>query len=143
MTETTPGGKRDWAGGAKSLALGWGLPIAALVAAAPLAGLAKPLVWMAALAWMALACLGNALRCRRLHGYFTGPFFLARALAALLHGHEVPGSAPRAGAGSASRSRSAASPCGGCRSWFGVVTPEAEIDGACGGQKTLFVTGLP
>ena len=41
MTETTPGGKRDWAGGAKSLALGWGLPIAVPVAAAPLAGLAK------------------------------------------------------------------------------------------------------
>ncbi len=81
MTETTPGGKRDWAGGAKSLALGWGLPIAVLVAAAPLAGLAKTLVGVAALASMALACFGNALRCRRLHGYFTGPFFLAIALA--------------------------------------------------------------
>ena len=89
MTETTPGGKRDWAGGTKSWALGWGLPIAALVAAAPLAGLAKTLVWVAALTWMGAACLGNALRCRRLHCYFTGPFFLVMALAALLHGLEM------------------------------------------------------
>lgn len=81
------------------MALGWGLPIAVPVAAAPLAGLAKTLLWLAALAWMALACLGNALRRRRLRCYFSGPFFLVMARAR----HHGRGRRPRpvaaAGAG--------------------------------------------
>lgn len=35
---------------------------------------------------MGLGCLRNALRCRRLHCYFTGPLFLLLAVLSLLHG---------------------------------------------------------
>ena len=43
-------------------------------------------VWVAALTTMGAGCLFNALRCGRIHCYFTGPFFLILALTALLYG---------------------------------------------------------
>ncbi len=43
-------------------------------------------VWTAALVVMGLACIANALRCRRVHCYLTGPFFLVMALVTLLYG---------------------------------------------------------
>jgi hypothetical protein len=43
-------------------------------------------VWVAALATMGAACVANALRCARIHCYFTGPFFLVMAIIALLYG---------------------------------------------------------
>jgi hypothetical protein len=46
----------------------------------------RTIVWPATLAIMGTACIGNALRCGRLHCYFTGPFFLAMALFTLLFG---------------------------------------------------------
>ena len=80
---------RDWAAGRRPALIAWGLPIAALVLAGGLESKAKALVWALALVWMGVACLVNARRCGRLHCYFTGPFFLATAAAALLHGFEV------------------------------------------------------
>lgn len=43
----------------------------------------RTLVWTVALVTMGVACIVNALRCGRVHCYFTGPFFLLMALLAL------------------------------------------------------------
>lgn len=79
----------DWAGNRRGFAIAWGLPIAALIAAGFFDPLVKPLIWAAALVWMGAACLANAARCRRVHCYFIGPFFLVMAVVALLHGFEI------------------------------------------------------
>jgi len=44
------------------------------------------ILWVVVTSYMGAACLINAKRCHRLHCYFTGPFFLLLALAALLFG---------------------------------------------------------
>lgn len=66
----------DWAGSFQSYALAWGLPHVALVlglfASAPL----RASIWGVALAWMGMACIVNARRCRRTHCRYTGPFYL-------------------------------------------------------------------
>jgi hypothetical protein len=46
----------------------------------------RVIVWPTLLTWMGAACLMNARRCRRLHCYLTGPYFLLLALLSLLHG---------------------------------------------------------
>ena len=46
-------------------------------------------VWPVALGWMGIACLVNAARCRRLHCFLTGPFFLLLAVLSLLHGLDI------------------------------------------------------
>lgn len=43
-------------------------------------------VWTVALSIMGLACIANAARCRRMHCFVTGPFFLLMALGAFLYG---------------------------------------------------------
>lgn len=43
-------------------------------------------LWAVALATMGFGCLANAIRCGRVHCYFTGPFFLVVAAVALLYG---------------------------------------------------------
>src|SRR5215469_4640482 len=43
-------------------------------------------VWTVALAVLGTACLMNAIRCRRVHCYLTGPFFLLMAVAVLSYG---------------------------------------------------------
>ncbi|MHB8433092.1 MAG: DF family (seleno)protein [Candidatus Tyrphobacter sp.] len=43
-------------------------------------------VWVGALTAMGLGCVANAFRCRRVHCYLTGPFFLAMAALSLLYG---------------------------------------------------------
>ena len=58
----------------------WGIPIAVLV----VGGIyrVEAYLWPPALLFMGATCLLNALRCGRLHCYFTGPFFLAAATVA-------------------------------------------------------------
>lgn len=75
---------RDWASGPVGFGAVWGIPMVGLV----LGGVfdLHAYLWPPALAYMGGACLLNAMRCGRLHCYFTGPFFLATALAALAHG---------------------------------------------------------
>lgn len=51
----------------------------------------RTIVWAAALTVMAAGCIVNALRCRRVHCYLTGPFFLMMAIVILARGL---GSAP-------------------------------------------------
>ncbi len=51
--------------------------------------LAQPVrgvIWAVALTVIGVACLVNALRCRRVHCYLTGPFFLLTAGVALSFG---------------------------------------------------------
>ena len=43
-------------------------------------------VWPLAFLVMGIACLLNALKCRRVHCWFTGPLFLALGVGSLLHG---------------------------------------------------------
>jgi hypothetical protein len=71
--------------------LAYGLPTAAIVAAGavPLTAGGRAAIWAVACSIMAAVCLVNAVRCRRVHCYFTGPFFLAMAAAAILYGAGV------------------------------------------------------
>ena len=87
-----PGGKApprrfatDWIYRREGLALWW-LPGAALLISALIGTRFQAVFWPPLLAIMGIACLLNARRCGRVHCYFTGPFFLLLALAALLHG---------------------------------------------------------
>lgn len=61
------------------------LPPLAIVASgfASLDPLWRTAIWVGALGIMGAGCMTNALRCGRTHCYFTGPFFLVMALAAL------------------------------------------------------------
>jgi hypothetical protein len=43
-------------------------------------------LWSVALGTMGIGCLANAFRCRRVHCYLTGPFFLVMAMVALIYG---------------------------------------------------------
>jgi hypothetical protein len=69
------------------IAIYW-LPAAALIASGSLhIGQAwRTVIWTVALTIMGVGCLANAVRCGRVHCYFTGPFFLAMAAIALLYG---------------------------------------------------------
>ncbi|HZI23112.1 MAG TPA: hypothetical protein VFD76_11360 [Gemmatimonadales bacterium] len=49
----------------------------------------RTVVWTVGFAVMGIACTFNAVRCRRVHCYFTGPFYLLLAAASLLHGLRV------------------------------------------------------
>jgi len=49
----------------------------------------RTLVWTLAFAVMGIACVVNAVRCGRVHCYFTGPFLLLLAAASLLHGLRI------------------------------------------------------
>ena len=46
----------------------------------------RAVVWAVCLGVMAAGCLVNAIRCGRMHCYFTGPFLLLMALASLSYG---------------------------------------------------------
>ena len=89
MSEGGARTRKDWVGGYRSYILAWGLPTCALIGAIWLAPPAKTVVWTLSLLWMGGACLANAVRCGRMHCYFTGPFFLLMAVATSLHGIEV------------------------------------------------------
>jgi hypothetical protein len=70
-----------------TVAVFW-IPAAVLVAIgfANLSQAVRGIFWAAALTVMGVGCLANAARCRRVHCYLTGPFFLAMAAVALLFG---------------------------------------------------------
>lgn len=68
--------------GGKGLLL-WCLPIAAVIVGSSWAS-ARSWLWIPAFLMMAIACLANAARCRRVHCYFTGPLFFLAALYVVL-----------------------------------------------------------
>ena len=69
----------------RALAVFW-LPAIAIVVAGSsgFSSSGQTIVWTVALGTMGAACIANALRCRRVHCYITGPFFLVMALVSLL-----------------------------------------------------------
>lgn len=78
----------DLTDGALSSFLFWKLPAVVVVGVALLdvGSVGQALVWAPSLAIGGAACVANTLRCRRVHCYFTGPFFLLMAAVSLLHG---------------------------------------------------------
>ena len=68
----------------------WWLPIAALIVGGSWSRM-RPWLWIPALLVMGVACLANAVRCGRVHCYFTGPLYLLAAIyVALAVVHLVP-----------------------------------------------------
>ncbi len=66
----------------------YGVPTLAIVATSvgATAQIVVTVVWTLAFAVMGIACVLNAVRCGRVHCYFTGPFLLLLATGSLLHG---------------------------------------------------------
>ena len=86
---------KAWSRQYTGLLLWWGLPLLMGISAGffrlSLHGTA--LVWAGAFAWMGTGCVLNALRCSRLHCFFSGPVLWLGALGALLVGLRVLSSA--------------------------------------------------
>jgi hypothetical protein len=78
----------DWARGSRLLLI-WCLPMLILLGSAAVGGPYLSILWPSLLTWMGAACLINAQRCRRLHCFLTGPYFLLLAVMALMHGFDV------------------------------------------------------
>ena len=76
----------DWAGDYWSYAYVWGLPSLAIIMGVLTSESIRALIWSIALAWMGIACLINAHRCRRTHCQFTGPFYLCMIFPVVIHG---------------------------------------------------------
>lgn len=72
----------------RTAALIYGLPAAAIVVsgALTLEPIARGIIWALALLAMSAGCLVNALRCSRVHCYFTAPFLFAMAIASAVYG---------------------------------------------------------
>jgi hypothetical protein len=80
----------DWAGGWRGCLI-WGVPAGILLATPLSAQRYLVVIWPVLLTFMGVACLLNAHRCRRVHCYLTGPFFLLLGALALLYGIGVVG----------------------------------------------------
>lgn len=80
---TTTNASADWVGSTRTKLLAWWLPHAALGAGLLAAVSARTAIWIAALAWMGVACILNARRCRRTHCRFTGPYYLVMIIPVL------------------------------------------------------------
>lgn len=46
----------------------------------------RAVIWTVALSAMGIGCVVNAVRCKRVHCYLTGPFFLLMAVVTVLYG---------------------------------------------------------
>lgn len=66
-------------------ALLWWLPIVGILIGFALHAPASEALWAAGFAVMGVSCLVNARNCRRVHCYFTGPWFLIIAVVSLLY----------------------------------------------------------
>lgn len=86
MAEYCPPDRADLVDDRRLYFLLWGVPRILLIASFRLNDSLKTAIWTGALTQMGTACLVNASGCRRLHCYFTGPFYMAGALASLLRG---------------------------------------------------------
>lgn len=88
MNEDAANSGRDLLDNPLTATLLFGGPLLALVVSGAL-GLGAALhtaIWGAALVVLSASCIVNAVRCRRIHCYFTGPFFLVMAVIVLLYG---------------------------------------------------------
>ncbi|MGH6888283.1 MAG: hypothetical protein ACREHF_03655 [Rhizomicrobium sp.] len=81
--DLTASKSRDWVNQPIGLFVWWVLPVIVAMAASsarlPLRMVA--FVWAGAFVWMGTGCLLNALRCRRLHCYVSGPVLWVGAAA--------------------------------------------------------------
>ncbi len=79
----------DWLGKSHTNIIAWWIPkgtmVAGLLAPVPL----RATIWIAALAWMGIACILNSRRCRRTHCRYTGPFYLMAIVPVALLGSGV------------------------------------------------------
>jgi hypothetical protein len=64
----------------------WWIPTALIVASLLANTPLRTAIWVAALAWMGIACLLNARRSGRTHCRFTGPYYLAMVVPVVLLG---------------------------------------------------------
>lgn len=78
--------RRDLLGTPWKAALFWGMPWALVIVGRHTGDAARTGLWTAAFCGAGAACLANARRCGRRHCFYTGPLFLAAALASLLYG---------------------------------------------------------
>lgn len=76
--------KSDWAGTTYSLLKVWGLLLAAFVVGFFAPDLLRAILWAGALFIAGGACVLNAYRCKRMHCYFSGPYFLAAGVFVVL-----------------------------------------------------------
>lgn len=74
---------KDLVGNRRISLLVWGFPLMAFILGFFVSPIFRMLLWTVSLAVAGVACLVNASRCGRRHCYFTGPFFLIGAAAAL------------------------------------------------------------
>ena len=88
MEQTPTRTPRDILSGRVAPLTVYGLPTLAILSTGFLGAnwQTNTVVWPLAFLVMGVACLANALRCGRVHCWFTGPFFLLLAAASLLHG---------------------------------------------------------
>jgi asparagine N-glycosylation enzyme membrane subunit Stt3 len=80
MADDTIQTSNDWLGSMRTHALAWWIPQGAIVAALLIPVPFRAAVWVAALAWMGVACILNARRCGRTHCRYTGPYYLGMIL---------------------------------------------------------------
>jgi len=78
--------QRDLAKSMTGFMVAWGLPLVVMVGLnfVPLPDNLFQGIVVFGLAWMGVACLMNARRCRRVHCVFTGPWFLLGSATLLL-----------------------------------------------------------
>lgn len=89
--EHTSRNARDFLSSAPLSVVFFCLPILAIVFAGQtdIAPGLRAAIWTPALLVMGGGCIANAMRCGRLHCYFSGPFFLAMAAVTSLYGFGV------------------------------------------------------
>lgn len=89
MTDVVPSKQRDLAGSCMRSLVWWGPGVLLLVATANLDWWWHVAGWSLGFVWMGGLCLANAVRCGRMHCYFTGPFALVMALLVLAVGFHL------------------------------------------------------
>ncbi len=86
MAECCAPDPKDLVGHRRISLLVWGVPLIAFLLGTFVSPIFRMLLWTVSLGVAGVACLVNASRCGRMHCYFTGPFFLIGAVAALSFG---------------------------------------------------------
>jgi hypothetical protein len=76
----------DWLASTRASTIAWWFPKGTMVATLMAPVPARAAVWVAALAWMGIACILNSRRCGRTHCRYTGPYYLAMIVPVILAG---------------------------------------------------------
>ncbi|MBU6297478.1 MAG: hypothetical protein KJS68_04465 [Alphaproteobacteria bacterium] len=84
-----PSVNRDLAGTCARMVAWWGPGVALILITANMGWWWRVAGWSIGLAWFGALCLVNAARCRRMHCYFTGPFYLVMSALVLAVGFHL------------------------------------------------------